>query len=67
MPKKGSSKASDNAGKSKKLGFEIAGSQLKQLERYIDAYNADPGRITRKVRLDDVVNQALADYLQKQQ
>jgi len=65
MPKKKSSKASAHAGKSKKLDFEVAGRQLKQLEHYIEVYNADADRMTRKVRLDDVVNQALATYLQK--
>ncbi|WP_455382884.1 hypothetical protein [Salinispira pacifica] len=49
--------------KSKKVRFRIETELLKEVETYIDAYNRDPERVTRKIRISDVVNQAFATYL----
>ncbi len=59
------SKETTESTRSKKVDLEIDHDQRKEIEGYIDAYNADPDRVTRKIRLTDVVNEALANYLRK--
>jgi hypothetical protein len=57
--KKKKAKAAD----SKKLHIEIARGNWKRLDTYIGAYNTDPGRITPKIGVAHIVNQALARML----
>ncbi len=47
----------------KKLHVEIERDVLKKLERYVDAYNEKPDRMTRRMKKVDVINDALAAYL----
>jgi len=49
---------------SKKLHVEIARGNWKRLEKFIDDYNKDPERMTPKLKQADVINEALALYLQ---
>ena len=57
--------SSKESAKSKKMEFDIDTGQRKAVEAYIEAYNSDPHRLTRKIRFADIVNQALAAYLRK--
>ncbi|HUX13086.1 MAG TPA: hypothetical protein VMW87_08650 [Spirochaetia bacterium] len=59
------SKEAAESVKSKKIDLEIDHDTRKEIEVYIDAYNADPDRVTRRIRLTDVVNEALTNYLRK--
>ena len=47
-----------------KVHVEIAATNWKRLEAYQDAYNHSTGRLTPKVKLADVVNLALLEYLE---
>ena len=48
----------------KKLHIEIERDVLKRLEKYVNAYNAKSDRMTRRMKKVDVINRALAAYLQ---
>lgn len=48
---------------SKKLHIEIARGNWKRMDAYISTYNSDPARITPKIGVAHVVNQALAGML----
>ena len=46
-----------------KLHVEIPRANWERIEAYLKAYNDDEGRMTPKLKLADVVNQALVHYL----
>lgn len=47
-----------------KVHIEIAAGNWKRLEAYQEEYNRSPSRLTPKVKLADVVNLALVEYLE---
>ncbi|MFZ4513675.1 MAG: hypothetical protein ACOYNX_08630 [Geothrix sp.] len=49
--------------KSSKLHVEIPRTNWERIEAYLKSYNEDEGRMTPKLKLAHVVNQALVQYL----
>jgi hypothetical protein len=56
-------KKSDKEKTSEKLHVEIAAGNWKKMEEYIKGYNDSPERVTPKIKIADVVNQALVKHL----
>jgi hypothetical protein len=56
-------KKSDKEKSSEKLHVEIAAGNWKKMEEYINGYNDSPNRVTPKIKIADVINQALVKYL----
>lgn len=46
-----------------KLHIEIPQTNWERIEAYLKAYNEDEGRMTPKIKLAHVINQALVQYL----
>ena len=51
--------------KSDKLHVEIPRANWERIEAFLVAYNEDPGRLTPRIKLAHVINQALVLYLQQ--
>lgn len=51
--------------KTSKLHVELTPANWKRLTEYIEEYNADPERVTLKLKPAHVINKALYTYLQK--
>lgn len=49
--------------KAHKLHFELTPANHRRIRDYIDAYNKDPDRVSPKIKVADVVNQALDRWL----
>ena len=48
-----------------KLHVEIPRANWERIEDFLVAYNEDPGRLTPRIKLAHVINQALVLYLQQ--
>ncbi len=51
--------------KASKLHVEITPANWNNMKEYIDLYNADPNRVTPKIKPAHVINTALHSYLKK--
>jgi hypothetical protein len=49
--------------KGQKQHFELTPANNRRLDEYMKRYNADPGRITPKIKIADVLNLALDRWL----
>ena len=56
-------KKSERATSGEKLHLEIAAGNWKKMEAHIKEYNDSPSRVTPKIKIADVINQALVKYL----
>jgi len=59
----GKGSRSGKKGKSEKIHFEIAPGNLRRLEDYLNRYNLSPERMTPKLKVADVVNEALVEFI----
>jgi hypothetical protein len=51
------------SGKSQKQHFELSPANSRRLDEYLERYNEDPYRVTPRIKIGDVVNRAMEEWL----
>jgi hypothetical protein len=46
-----------------KQHFELSPANRRRMDIYLERYNEDPSRVTSKLKIGDIVNQAVNDWL----